>query len=226
MGRVVLVTAAGQGLGRALAERFLQAGDRVYAHARHLRSDAPAGIEWVTADLAEASGRAALVERVVKGAGRLDVLVNNLGVYEEKTLDQYDAESFEMALRLNCVVAFDLCRAFAEPLSQTGQGAVVNIGDSYAERVSARAEALPYHIAKVGLLMLTRTLAREWAGRGVRVNMVSPGFLENSVGTVANLPMGRPGGLAEVADAVEYLCSDRASYVSGSHLVVSGAWNT
>ena len=98
--------------------------------------------------------------------------------------------------------------------------------DSAADRITARPTATPYHIAKLGLHILTRSYAGLLGPDGIRVNQVSPGFLENSVGRPGSpIPLGRPGAFSDVLGAIDYLLSPAAGYVSGANLVISGGWN-
>ena len=103
---------------------------------------------------------------------------------------------------------------------------VINLGDSGADRITARGHATPYHVSKLGVHVLTRSFARELGPRGIRVNMISPGFLENSLGDpVSPIPLGRQGAAADILGALDYLLSPAAAYVSGANIVVSGGWN-
>ncbi len=157
----------------------------------------------------------------------LHVLVNNLGWYFIDRLPQITLEQWEQALTLNCTATFHLTQ-LALPLLEAAQppGRIINIGDSGCDRIEARVMATPYHIAKVGLHILTRSYAEALMPRGITVNMVSPGFLENSVGRPPHkLPAGRKGSFDDIAGALDYLLSPQAAYVSGSNILASGAWN-
>jgi NAD(P)-dependent dehydrogenase (short-subunit alcohol dehydrogenase family) len=223
--RVALVTAAAQGLGAHLAQHLVQAGFHVIAH-WHRRPGALTGpgVTWVQADLSTAAGREALADAAVAG-GRLDVLVNNLGVYPEARLEDTDLALWQQTLELTLTANFHLTQRLAPHLTRPG-GRIINLGDSGADRIEARRQATPYHVAKLGVHVLTRTFAQILAPDGVTVNMVSPGFLVNSVGVPGEpIPAGRPGAFADIAAAVDFLLSDGAAYTSGANLVVSGAWN-
>ena len=229
--RVALVTAGAQGLGGALTAHLLQAGFHVVAHWRRRRGDLdaleaahPGRLTCVQGDLASADDRAALVA-AAEGLGRLDLLLNNLGVYPEAEIEDIDLDTWRGVLELTLTANFHLTQ-LAVPLLERSGGRVINIGDSGADRVEARAQATPYHVAKLGVHVLTRTYAQRLTARGVTVNMVSPGFLENSVGAPGEpIPAGRPGAFADIAGAVDYLVSDAARYVSGTNLLVNGGWN-
>src|SRR5438128_2287166 len=105
-------------------------------------------------------------------------------------------------------------------------GRIINLGDSACDRLEAHVLATPYHIAKLGVHVLTRSYAQLLMPKGITVNMISPGFLENSVGRPPQrLPAGHPGSFNDILGALDYLLSEQASYVSGTNLLVTGAWN-
>lgn len=230
-GRVALVTAGAQGLGGALVEHLLERGWRVVAHWRNRRGGLDdlearfAGkLTCVQGDLASEEDREALVS-AADALGRLDLLVNNLGVYPELFLEDIDLELWRSTIELTLTANFHLTQLTTELLVRSG-GRVINIGDSGADRIEARHQATPYHIAKMGVHILTRTYAQRLTARGVTVNMVSPGFLENSVGEPGErIPAGRPGAFSDMAAAIDWLISDAARYVSGTNILVNGGWN-
>jgi 3-oxoacyl-[acyl-carrier protein] reductase len=219
--RFALVTAAGRGLGAAIAEHLEAKGFTVFSH--YLRSQPRCGIP-LQADLTSASERSSLIDRVREKTSRLDVLVNNLGVYSEERLPEIDLEAFETTMSLTLTTAFHLTQLSLDLLQHGSR--VVNIGDSGCDRIEARVTATPYHIAKLGLHVLTRSYAKALTARGITVNMISPGFLENSVGEPGEpIPAGRPGFFADVLPALDFLLSAEAGYISGSNVLVSGGWN-
>jgi len=229
--QVAIVTAAGQGLGAYLAGHLAQAGFRVLASYRRSRSGLdrlleahPEHIVPVQADLSVAQGREALLQAAQR-EGRLDVLVNNLGVYPEQRIEQTDLELWNATLELTLTANFHLTQLCTELLAHQG-GRVINIGDSGADRIEARAQATPYHVAKLGVHVLTRTFAQVLTAQGITVNMVSPGFLSNSVGQPGEeIPAGRTGDFSDISAAMDFLLSDAAAYVSGTNLLVNGGWN-
>lgn len=219
-----LVTAGSSGLGTAIVQALRADGYEVWTQFRSGPGALPVedeSVHAIQADLGDASGRTALLDAL--GDGPLDVLVHNLGVYPEAFIEDIDLAQFRTIFELSCTVNFDLTQRLLPQLRQA-KGRVISIGDSGADRIEARAQATPYHIAKLGVHVLTRT----WAAREgeVSFNMVSPGFLENSVGTPgAPIPKGRKGAFADIVGAIRYLLSPQAAYVSGTNIVVSGGWN-
>ena len=231
-----LVTAGAQGLGRAMARHLGRHGYGLFIHyytgrgnAEALQAEvAAAGGEavCVRADLSRAAGREALVAEIADRTPALHVLINNLGWYFMERLPDITLDQWEQALSLNCTVAFHLTQ-LALPLMGAARppGRIINIGDSACDRLAAHVMATPYHIAKLGLHVLTRSYAELLMPKGITVNMISPGFLENSVGRPpARLPAGRKGAFADVLGALDYLLSEQAAYVSGTNLLVTGAW--
>jgi 3-oxoacyl-[acyl-carrier protein] reductase len=157
----------------------------------------------------------------------LHVLVNNLGWYLMERLPHITIDQWERALALNCTATFHLTQ-LALPLLEAASppGRIINLGDAACDRITAHVMATPYHIAKLGVHVLTRSYAQLLMPKGITVNMISPGFLENSVGSPPEeLPAGSPGRFEDVLGALDYLLSAQARYVSGTNLLVTGAWN-
>ena len=234
--RYALVTAGAQGLGSAMARHLARQGYSLFIHyytsrasAEALRAEvAAAGGEaaCVQADLSQAQGRESLMAEIASRASALHVLVNNVGWYFIERLPDITLAQWERALSLNCTAAFHLTQ-LALPLLEAAEppGRIVNIGDSACDRLAAHVMATPYHIAKLGLHVLTRSYAELLMPKGITVNMISPGFLENSVGRPPRrLPAGRKGSFDDVLGALDYLLSEQAAYVSGTNLLVTGAW--
>lgn len=231
--RWALVTSGASGLGAGLVEALADDGYRVIVHYRESRAGFealaaryPGRLVGLRADLATSPARAAFADAVKAATRQLHVLVNNLGVYPEAFLEEFDDVQFEEVFTLTCTVGFDLVRRLRPELEAAAPSSVIQIGDSGADRIEARRQATPYHIGKLGVHVLTRTWAQVLAPHGVRVNMVSPGFLENSVGDPGELvPGGRLGRFTDIAGAVRFLVSESASYVHGTNVLVNGAWN-
>jgi 3-oxoacyl-[acyl-carrier protein] reductase len=235
--RYAFVAAGAQGLGRAIVQYLAQQHYRVFLHyytshqaAVALQEDiAAAGgdVVLLQADLSRADERQRVLERVATVTSQLHVLVNNLGWYLMERLPHITLEQWEQALVLNCTATFHLTQ-LALPLLEAAQppARVINLGDAGCDRLSAHVMATPYHIAKLGVHVLTRSYAQLLMPKGITVNMISPGFLDNSVGNPPEeLPAGRPGRFEDIVGALHYLLSEQARYVSGTNLLVTGAWN-
>ncbi|CAF0703477.1 SDR family NAD(P)-dependent oxidoreductase [Candidatus Methylacidithermus pantelleriae] len=235
--KVALVTGAGTGLGQALACRLGKEGWAVLIHYRRSKEGAlwaaervrsvgrPAAV--VQADLSKKKEAEYVAQMCRKEFGRLDLLINNSGVYTPKPTFELTEEEWREGLDSTVTAAFFTSSSCLPLLRSAGQGRIINIGDSSAERLSARQWALSYHVGKTGLLLLTRTLARQEARYGVTVNMVSPGYLENSLDLppLEKIPAGRYGSFEDIWSVISFLCQPSASYLTGSHIIVSGGWN-
>ena len=234
---VALVTGAGTGLGSALAVGLARDGFDIALHYRSSQAGVLQNLESIythgseaeifQADLRREAEALELAESIKNRFGRLDLLVNNVGVYQQRPgLDLSEAEWFE-GLDSTVTQTFFTTRAML-PLLREGQlKRVVNIGDSSCDRPGARDLAWSYHIGKTGVWMLTRSFAVAEAPNGITVNMVSPGFLENSLGEPepAQIPAGRLGTFQDIHQAVRFLALDAPDYLTGSNLVLSGGWN-
>ncbi len=235
--KVAWVTGSAQRLGRALALRLAAQGYFTFVHYRTSRSHAEEVLRAIRrqggdgallrGDLGRPAHIARLVSAVRERTGRLDVLVNNVGVYLPGPLLRYAPADFEQTLHINLSACFRLIQA-AHPLFSAAGGSIVNIGYAGVESLTGTTHNTAYLISKTGLLILTKSLAQALGPRGVRVNMVSPGILANSVEKPRRpadfVPLGRLGSVDDVADAVEFLAGERARYVTGANLDVSGGY--
>ena len=237
--RVVLITGAGRGLGSALARHWGKKGTRLLLHANssleglqetaNIVKQQGAEVSLFQADLASCQAREALFHQVQQHCQYLSVLVNNAAVFSVTPLEQLTTQAFSRTMEINCMAVHHLTLLARELLSGGAPAQVVNIGDSAADRITARSNDAAYHISKLGVHILTRSFAKLLAPAGIRVNMVSPGMLQNSIKDPSqpqpSNPLGRTGSFQDIIAAVDYLCSPQAAYVNGSNLVVSGGWN-
>lgn len=235
--RVALVTGSAKRLGRALIERLAAERYTAWVHCLHSLAEARAvadGIEArggiarvVQGDVADADAIAKMIDHIAVTEGRLDVLVNNVGVYHTGPLAHFGREDFQAMLAANLLGPFDLIRR-ALPLFGEHGGSVINIGYTGLETNGAAGKAAAYACSKAGLLILTRSFAEELGPRGIRVNMVSPGQIDNSVdlpdGFAATVPLGRAATVDDISAAVSFLVSDQAQYVTGQNIEVAGGY--
>lgn len=243
-GRIALITGASRGIGRAVAERFAAEGATVVlnhaadAAAAEQALDAVQGIapgrhRVEEADVADRDAVEAMVGRVVAAFGRFDILVNNAGIVAPTPGDGYDRASFDRVLAVDLAGAAHVAStAIRHFLSRPGGGVVVNT--SSAHQVVPKPGFLAYSLAKAGIGNLTRTLALEFAGRGIRVNAVAPGATLTDMNrnwafdpakraeVEAHIPMGRAATPAEMAAVFAFLASDEASYITGQTIHACG----
>jgi NAD(P)-dependent dehydrogenase (short-subunit alcohol dehydrogenase family) len=237
MKKIALVTGAGRGLGSDLAQKLAQNGCAVAVHYHRSHQ----GAEQLVKEITLAGGRAVamkgdlsswedahrLLERVQLDFGQLDVLINNSGVYHDKPFNMLSEAEWHEGLNTTVTAAFFVTKAALPLLRQSDAGRIINIGDSSCDRPGKRDLALSYHVGKTGVYMLTRSFAAAEASHGITVNMVSPGYLENSVGLVdvSEIPAGRLGSFEDIANVVDFLLKKESNYITGTNIVVSGGWN-
>jgi len=238
-----LVTGSTRGIGRAIALRLAQDGFRValnYAGDAAAAEDAVRAVEAITrgafavrADLSRSEECRRLVGETLERHGRLDVLVNNVGPWGKGAVAGLSDEEWRRLLDGNLSSAFWCAREVLPAMRRQGGGSIVNIGALNADVSPGMTfEAPAYFAAKSALMMLTRSLARIEGRHNIRVNAVSPGFIETENYDAWRgpersrwheaIPLGRFGRPQEVAEAVAFLVSERASYISGTVLHVHG----
>lgn len=183
----------------------------------------------VRADVTRPRDLERMVERIEREYGRLDVLVNNVGDYLEKPLSRVSNAEWEWMIRSNLSSVFLSCKAALPFLRRSAMGRIIVIGYAPAGKLAAVPRCAAYHVAKTGALLLTKSFAVEEASSGVTVNMISPGTIFNSVKKPSMdardyIPAGRFCRYDDILGVLDYLLSERASYVTGGHIVVSGGY--
>jgi 3-oxoacyl-[acyl-carrier protein] reductase len=236
--RVAIVTGGARGIGREIVREFISGGARVVAV--DIRQDAFAGLaqdvgaaegqlDCRAQDVTDAAGFGSLIDDVAQKYGRLDVLVNNAGITRDGLIIRMDDADWDLVLKVNLTSAFIGTRAAARHMLRKG-GCIINMA-SYSGVCGNRGQA-NYAASKAGLIGLTKTTAKELAGKNVRCNAVAPGFIETEMTKVLPqpvkdeaiklIPLKRMGQPQDVARAVAFLASDDGAYITGQVLSVDG----
>jgi 3-oxoacyl-[acyl-carrier protein] reductase len=230
-GKVALVTGGSRGIGRAIALELGRAGASVVLGYRSGRQEAERvaveiGGRAVQADVSDPGSARSLVEE----AGDVDILVNNAGITRDGLLARMPDEDWRDVIETNLSSMFYTCRAAARPMMKRRGGAIVNVSSIVG--VHGNPGQTNYAAAKAGIIGFTKSLARELGSRGVRANVVAPGYVSTRLtdalpqevreAMLGATPLGRLGDPEDVAGAVRFLCSDEASFITGEVLLVDG----
>ncbi len=244
-GRIAVVTGAGQGIGAAIAHALGEAGATVVvtdmmADRAKASADALAKLKIkahaLTLDVTKSKDVDRICAEIIKTHGRVDVLVNNAGVARSpsKAEDTSD-EDWRFHMDVNLDGVFWCCRAFGRQMLKQGKGSIVNMGSMSGFISNIPQEQAHYNASKAAVHHMTRSLAGEWAARGVRVNAVAPTYIETPLtkfGMESDMyktwndmtPMGRVGQPDEIASVVHFLASDAASLMTGSIVLADGGY--
>jgi 3-oxoacyl-[acyl-carrier protein] reductase len=238
-GRIALVTGAAQGIGRAIALELARAGATLA-----LADINEVKLAQVAAEIEAAGGQAAAfridvsneesidagAKAVLERFGKVEILVNNAGITRDGLMLRMKRADWDLVLDINLTGAFLLTQALLSPMLRNRWGRIVNMASVVGR--AGQAGQVNYAASKAGLIGLTRSMAREFASRGITVNAVAPGFIETpmtavlteeqSAAMLAQIPLGRRGTDLDIAHAVRFLASDDASYITGHVLDVNG----
>jgi len=240
-GRVALVTGASGGLGAAYAVALAEAGADVAVHGRGPVDDTCERIRAVgrraaplAGDITDPQVPDRLVREALSGLGALDIVVNNAGMIRRAPAAETSDEDWLAVLDVNLGSVFRMCRAAGRHMLARGHGRIVNVASLLAFQGGILVPA--YAASKGGVAQLTKALANEWAGKGVNVNAIAPGYVRTnntaalqadpvrSRQIVDRIPAGRWAETSDIAGGVVFLCSPAADYVHGHVLVVDGGW--
>ena len=238
--KIALVTGGGSGIGSAVAKKLAEQGAYVVVNYMHSEAGAKAVVE----EIKQAGGQAecvqcsvndfaaveAMIKDIVKRHGRIDILVNNAGITKDNLLMAMKEADFDEVIDVNLKGAFNTMRHVARPMLKQRGGSIINI--SSVVGILGNAGQVNYAASKAGVIGMTKSMARELASRGVRVNAIAPGFVETAMteklseearkAGAAQVPLGRFAKPEEVAAAVCFLAGDDASYITGQVLCVDG----
>lgn len=226
--KVVIVTGASQGIGQGLVEAYRKAGWAVVATSRSITASSDADVLAVPGDIGDPDTARRVVDQALERFGRIDSLINNAGVFIAKPFTDYTPEEYTRFLSVNLTGFFAITqRAVAQMLTQDSGGHVVSITTTLTDHANSNVPSVLASLTKGGLNAATKSLAIEYAGRGIRANTVSPGVIKTPMhapethDVLASLhPVGRMGEISDVVDAVLYL--ENAPFVTGEVLHVDG----
>ena len=236
-GKKALITGASRGIGKAIADRFLEAGAEVWGldikepddlAARN--ENAKGRLRWINADLGKLDETDSTIDKIVKEAGGFDILVNNAGITRDNLAFRMSLEDWQKVLDINLSAAFLAARTVGRDMIRKRSGSIINMASVVG--IHGNGGQANYSASKAGLIAVTKSLARELASRGVRVNAIAPGFIESSMTDaipkeakekmIAGIPLERIGTPLDVAEAALFFASDSSSYITGQVLPVDG----
>ena len=226
--RVAVITGGSQGIGAGLVDGYRQRGWAVVASSRTIKPGGDPGVVTVAGDIAERSTAEQIIEAALAHFGRVDSLVNNAGVFLSKPFTDYTAADYALLTGVNLAGFFWLTQLAITEMLRRGQGHVVNLSATIADRADSSSPSVLTALTKGGLAAATRSLAIEYASRGIRVNAVSPGIIQTpmyppesyeSLGDQTP-PLGRVGQISDVVGAILFL--ESASYITGEIVHVDG----
>jgi 3-oxoacyl-[acyl-carrier protein] reductase len=238
-GQVALVTGAGRGLGRAIAQTLATAGAKIACIDVNVESLAetvaairtPGGTaEPIPCDVTDSNRVGEVVDAVVNLWGKLDILVNNAGITRDNVIVRMKDDQWDAVININLRGTFLFTRAAARPMMKARRGRIINVAS--VSGLMGNPGQANYSASKAGVIGLTRTIARELAGRSITVNAVAPGFIATDMTAklsdevrqevLKQIPLGRMGDPQDVADAVLFLASDAAAFITGHVLTIDG----
>lgn len=240
-GRTAVVTGGGRGLGLGISRALLNAGADVVVlsrsalddRLRRTAADLGRSVSHVGVDLRDREGVAAAGAEVLAGH-QVDILVNNAGAQIRHPAEDFPLDAWDAVLDVNLRSVVQLCQIFGRPMIQRGEGKIINLASLLSFQGGFTVAA--YAASKGAVAQLTKALCNEWAGRGVNVNAIAPGYMATEMNTTlledpvrleqlsVRIPAGRWGGPDDVGDVAVFLASRAAAYVHGQVLAVDGGW--
>lgn len=225
--RVAIITGASQGIGAGLVAAFLGAGYCVVGTSRSIGSSEDPDYLTVQGDIADAETAGRVVDEALDRFGRVDSLINNAGIFISKPFTAYTPDDYSAITAVNLTGFFHVTQHAIRPMVNQGSGHIVNITTSIVDQPDSQRPSALVALTKGGLDAVTRSLAIEYASRGVRVNAVAPGIIKTPMHELASYegladlqPLGRLGEISDIVDAILYL--ERATLVTGETLHVDG----
>ncbi len=231
-GNIAVVTGASRGIGEAIAKRFLSAGAEVYGFSRSEPeiSGKDELFHWIQVDVGDNESIDQGLEQLWKSCDKVDILVNNAGITRDGLIFRMKDEAWDDVIRVNLTSAFRICRSVSGKMIKARRGSIINI--SSVVGITGNGGQTNYGASKAGLIGFSKSLAREVAGRGVRVNVIAPGFIDTAMTEglgdkimeelKSKIPLARTGKPEEIAETALFLASDGGSYITGQVIAVDG----
>jgi NAD(P)-dependent dehydrogenase (short-subunit alcohol dehydrogenase family) len=240
--QIVIVTGGGQGIGFEIAQAMRASGAYlIIAEANQTSGEQAAQSlegDFIQTDVTNSGSVKSMVSEVVKKHGRIDCIVNNAGICRNTPSEDVSDDEWRLVMSVDLDGVFYCCREVGKHMLERGAGSIVNIGSMSGIISNHPQPQSAYNAAKAGVIHLTKSLAGEWAARGVRVNSISPGYIGTAMTKAAlenpewrdiwlsSTPMGRLGEPAEVAAIAVFLASPASSFMTGSDVVVDGGYTS
>ena len=239
-GKVALVTGASRGIGAAIASKLASLGcDVAINYAANiqkaeetLNSVKAYGVnaQIYQANVANYEEVEAMTKQIIKDFGHLDIIINNAGITSDNLMMRMDQDSFDSVIDVNLKGTWNVCKSITRPILKQRSGVIINL--SSVVGINGNVGQVNYAASKAGVIGLTKSLAKEFASRNIRVNAVAPGYVKSDMTAklseeitekvLENIPLGQLGEVEDIANSVAFLVSDDARYITGQVLVVDG----
>ncbi len=239
-GKVALVTGASRGIGAAIASKLASLGcdvainyaGNIQKAEETLNSVKAYGVnaQIYQANVANYEEVEAMTKQVIKDFGHLDIIINNAGITSDNLMMRMDQDSFDSVIDVNLKGTWNVCKSITRPILKQRSGVIINL--SSVVGINGNVGQVNYAASKAGVIGLTKSLAKEFASRNIRVNAVAPGYVKSDMTAklseeitekvLENIPLGQLGEVEDIANSVAFLVSDEARYITGQVLVVDG----
>ena len=239
-GKVALVTGASRGIGAAIASKLASLGcdvainyaGNIQKAEETLNSVKAYGVnaQIYQANVANYEEVEAMTKQIIKDFGHLDIIINNAGITSDNLMMRMDQDSFDSVIDVNLKGTWNVCKSITRPILKQRSGVIINL--SSVVGINGNVGQVNYAASKAGVIGLTKSLAKEFASRNIRVNAVAPGYVKSDMTAklseeitekvLENIPLGQLGVVEDIANSVAFLVSDEARYITGQVLVVDG----